>query len=837
MDYRGLTDEQVRQKQQRFGANSVGPEKQNPFWQTIKGIVLEPLFILLVCTAAIYFFLGSTSEGVVMIVAIGLVSGIGIYQENKGRTAVEALKNITAPHAKVIRNGLTTTILTTDIVVDDIIVVEKGMVVPADATVLDAHDFAVNEGNITGESVPVNKTPQDNDNRIFQGTDALAGYCTARVTEIGKDTILGKISQSLGSVKNPPTPLLQQIRRFVRSMVFFGVGAFIVVWGINYYLSKSILNGFLHGLTIAMSVLPEEIPVAFSTFMALGAYRLYKMKVLAKKPDTVETLGTTNIICSDKTGTLTENRMELAVIYDFSADKIFDYSKDTPSLNVVLEYAMWASETTPFDMMERSIHQVYGTVASVDKRPDFSMFHEYPLEGKPPIMTHVFRDSNGNSIIACKGSVEGVLKQCVVSAEQKEKILNISSQYTTKGFRMLGVARSGLDIGSLPSSQFDLSLDFVGLIGFYDPPKKNTKAVLCNFYEAGINVKMMTGDHVETAANIARQIDLKDSSEVLTGQQILDLDNQTLSEKVTKVNVYARMFPEAKLKVIEALKAKGNIVAMTGDGVNDGPALKAAHVGIAMGLRGSEVAKEAAALILADDDLSRMVDAVALGRRIYENLKKAIQYIISIHIPAILIITVPLLMFWKYTDFFYPVHIIFLELIMGPTCSIIFENEPIEANSMRKPPRKASATFFSWRELSISIVQGLMITAGCLGIGYYHMQQGNDLTEVRTIIYTTLIFSNIFLTLVNRSFYYSIATTIRYRNKLVPIILAISLAVLFLSIYVPAIQNLFQFTTLRFSTILSCLAVSFASVMWLEIVKFIKRKTSPKTVDISNKFV
>lgn len=821
----GLSDVEVARSRAEFGSNVVEVRKQNRVWQTIKGIVIEPLFILLVCTVVIYFLLGRFHEGVVMLVAIGFISGIGIYQENKSSTAVEALRKITAPHAKVIRNGIASTILTEDIVMDDIITVEKGMVVPADASILEMHDFTVDESNITGESVSAEKSLQGD--KIFQGTDALSGYCIARVTAIGAGTVLGGIRRSLQEIKKPPTPLLQQIRRFVRSMAVFGMLAFIIVWTINYLLSKSLLSGFLHGLTIAMSVLPEEIPVAFSTFMALGAYRLYKIKVIAKKPDTVETLGTTTVICSDKTGTLTENRMEITVIYDFSEDKLYDYSNVPYSRNDVLEYAMWASETTPFDTMELAIHEVYGAVADVDKRPAYTMVHEYPLGGKPPIMTHVFSNKNGDHIIACKGAIEGVLNQSRLTPEQKSRILSIASQYTTNGIRILGVANSGLNISELPQLQSELVFDFVGLIGFYDPPKKNIKEVLGDFYRAGIKVKMVTGDHSETARNIAHQIELQDGSDVLTGKEVLEMDKELLCKRVMTTNIYARMFPEAKLRVIEALKANGEIVAMTGDGVNDGPALKAAHIGVAMGQRGSEVAKEAAALILADDDLSRMVEAVAMGRRIYENLKKAIQYIISIHIPAILIIVIPLITFWKYTDFFYPVHIIFLELIMGPTCSIIFENEPIEANSMSNPPRKMTATFFSWRELSLSILQGLVITAGCLGLGHYFMQHGRDESEVRTVIYTTLIFSNVFLTLVNRSFYYSVFTTMRYKNILVPIILTISLVVLLLSVYTPVVQLLFQFKPLDLATMVYCFLTAFVSVIWVEALKYYRRRARP----------
>lgn len=420
--------------------------------------------------------------------------------------------------------------------------------------------------------------------------------------------------------------------------------------------------------------------------------------------------------------------------------------------------------------------------------------------------------------------MEGVLNQCKLSEEEKTNILNKTKAFASQGFRVLAVAKANYDLKDLPASQQEFEFVLIGLIAFYDPPKKNIANTFQQFYDAGINVKMITGDHSETAVAIANQIHFKNSSAVLTGNEVMAMNEQQLRERTGYTNIYARMFPEAKLKVIEALKANGEIVAMTGDGVNDGPALKAAHIGIAMGLRGSEIAKRASALILVDDDFSHMVDAVALGRRIYENLKKAIQYIISIHIPIILIVTIPLLFFWDLTDFFSPIHVIFLELIMGPTCSIIFENEPIESNSMAKPPRKMNATFFSFHELALSIFQGLAITLGCLGLGYFFMMKNHDQAEVRTIIYSTLIFSNLFLTLVNRSFYYSILTTIQYKNKLIPVVLLLSLMVLFLSIYFPPFRNLFQFVELQTNDLLMCLAIAFVSVIWVEIYKFIKRR-------------
>ncbi len=822
--YTGLTAEEVKSNREQYGMNTLETEDQNRFWQVLREVATEPLFVILVLTGLIYFLLGKFSEGMIMLVALSFVSGISLFQEHRSRNAVDTLNKLASPLAKVIRDGNAIEIPSEEIVMNDLIIVEDGNLVPADAIILRMNDFSINESILTGEALPVLKDLASENNSIFKGTLVMTGSCTARVNAIGKNTAFGKIGQSLSEINVSKTPLQIQIKSFIRSMVSLGVIAFIIVWAANYYLTRDVLHGLLHGLTLAMSVLPEEIPVAFSTFMALGAYHLYKRKVIARSPHTVETLGAATVICVDKTGTITENEMQLAVIYDFNTDKFFDYTKNSASFNEVLEYALWASETHPFDAMEKAIHQAYEKAAPNDQRKEYTMLREYPLSGKPPVMTHVFSNSKGEHLIACKGGVEGILNQCLITAEQKAEVQDKTKNLASKGYRVLGVARSFLALDRLPDSQHDFEFDFLGLVAFYDPPKENMADILQTFYTAGIQVKMITGDYAETAVAIADQINFRKGSHSLSGDEIMKMQDLELLEKVRETNIYARMFPDAKLRVIEALKSNNEVVAMTGDGVNDAPALKAAHIGIAMGMRGSEVAKNAASLILMDDDLFHMTEAVALGRRIYENLKKAIQYIISIHIPIILIVTLPLVLFWKFQDIFSPIHVIILELIMGPTCSIIYENEPMEANFMEKAPRKMNTSFFSFRELSMSILQGLVITAACLGIGYYYMANGSNETLVRTVIYTTLIFSNLFLTLANRSFLYSIFTTLRYKNRLIPIILAISLVVLFISIYLPPVQRIFRFEALGGSDLLYCLIPAFIGVMWVEIFKWLKRK-------------
>jgi len=818
----GLSSAEVLSSREKHGSNQSELKEKSRFFTVLIDVVFEPMFIILLLSSFLYFILGKYQEGVIMLVAIIIVSGISIFQESKSRSAVEALKNLTGPRAKVIRNSELVQIQISEVVLGDIIIVEDGDTVPADAVLLKANDFSVNESMLTGESLPLYKGSEKEDKLIYKGTMVLSGSATAEVSAIGKSTKLGTIGDSLIEIEEVKTPLQIQIKKFILSMLLFGLLAFVVVCVLNYIETGNFIQSLLSGLTLAMSVIPEEIPVAYSTFMALGAYHLYKKMVIARNPHRLESLGAASVICTDKTGTITENKMVPAEIYELKSDSFFQLEAKGFQLNEVLEFAMWSSETEPFDPMEKAIHELYSRVNSADKRKDFIMLKEYPLEGEFPIMTHVFSNQT-EKIIAVKGSVEGVLKQSNLSDEEKAKFLEKANSLAAKGHRVLAVGKAEMDKKLLPEKQETFSFNLLGLISFYDPPKSNMKDVMAQFYKAGIRVLMITGDHPETAKSIANQIEMKDPDEVMIGTELMKLSDDELKEKVKSVSIYARMFPEAKLRIVEALKSNGEIVAMTGDGVNDAPALKAAHIGIAMGKRGSEVARNIATLVLADDDFSHMPEAIALGRRIYDNLKKAIRYIISIHIPIIMIVTLPLILFWKYTNLFLPIHVIFLELIMGPTCSIIYENEPIEPNTMARPPRDSKLSFFSFRELSISILQGCIITIACLSLGYYYIHHDYSEAMVRTIVYMTLIFSNLFLTLENRSFRYSIFTTIQYKNRLIPMILALSLIIPVLSLFVTPIRQIFEFEIPSLLVMFNCFAAAFIGVMWIEIYKYIRR--------------
>ncbi len=819
----GLNDEQVTASRKLHGNNAIETKEERVFWQVVKEIVLEPMFILLLAACTVYFVVGQIKEGIIMAVSLCIVAGISLFQEYRSKNAVGALKKLSAAKASVIRNGKKINISTDDLVVDDILMIEEGEIVTADGLIITANDLSLNESILTGESFPVNKTVgQDS---AYRGTLVTSGSAALQITAVGNKTMLGKIGLSLSEISIIKTPLQIQIRSFVKNMVWIGGIAFLIVIGFNYYHSGDLLQSFLQGLTLAMSVLPEEIPVAFSTFQALGAFRLLKNQVIVKQPQYVETLGSATVICSDKTGTITQNKMSIAFLYDETKKRSIEVTDNAEIPSELIEYAMWSSETDPFDPMEKAIYQLYEKTAAKDKRLLFKQVHEYPVGGKPPMMTHIFKDNNGEIIIAAKGAPEAILQRSNLAASALIKIEEQILAYASQGFRLLGVGKATWHERDWPVSQQEFSFQFLGLIVFQDPPKENISKTISQFYDAGIQLKIITGDYAETAMAIAGQIGLRNNGTVLLGKDIVGLSENELREKCRNTNIYARMFPEAKLKVINALKENGEIVAMTGDGVNDGPALKAAHIGIAMGKRGSEVAKAAASLILVDDDLAHMVDAVALGRKIYDNLKKAIQYIVSIHIPIILIVTLPLLLDWHFTTIFSPVHVIFLELIMGPTCSIIYENEPMEPGTMNMPPRKMGTNFLSFKQLMLSILQGLAITAGCLGVGYYYLMQQAPDDLVRTIIFTTLLFSNVFLTLVNRSFRYSIFTTLKYKNNLVPVILAATLIFIASLLYVPFMQRLFTLQALQFKEVILCIVVAFVATCWVEIWKLMRNKS------------
>ena len=818
---KGLSDAEVKKAQEEYGDNAIKSNQNSAWYSLLFDILKEPMTLILIAVSIIYLLVGDLGEAAFMFVAIVAVTGISFYQDSRNQKALQELEKLNEPLSSVIRNGRLVEIPTHEITIGDLCVTEEGKMINADGNIVHSNDFSVNESALTGESMSVFK---DIDHpEIYSGTLTVSGLAIFEVTAIGAGTKLGKIGTSILSIKEEKSPLQLQIEKFVKGMAIIGIIVFVMVCGFNYFQTKDIVSSLLNGLTLAMSILPEEIPVAFTTFMALGSWKLLREGIIVKKSSVVETLGSTTVICSDKTGTITENSMKLKAIYDAKTSSVFDENQfKNVEISEIIQYAMWSSEPVPFDPMEKTLHRVYEQT-QLDERNQYQMFFEYPLSGKPPMMTHCFKNIDNQRIIAAKGAPETILNVSNLSEEEKNQLKKVIDDFGLKGFRLLGVAKSNFEEDNFPKHQQDLPFEFLGFVVFYDPPKKGINTVFQQIYDAGIKVKVITGDNAETTKSIAEQAGILHAENSITGSEIAQLSETDLLQTAHDKVLFARMFPEAKLAVVKALKEDGEVVAMLGDGVNDGPALKAAHIGVAMGEKGTEIAKQAAQLILTNDDLGKLVVGIAAGRRIYTNLKKAVQYIISIHIPIILIVSLPLFLGWAFPQIFTPVHVIFLELVMGPTCSIVYENEPLEKDSMKRKPRPMTETFLNWKELSTSIIQGIIITLGLLFVYQYTYQLGGNEEKTRAMVFTTLIFSNVWLSLTNRSFYYSLWSSFRNKNNLMVYVTVLTLVILFAILYIQPISLFFKVTSLNLNELGITMLVAMLSVLWFEVYKWIKR--------------
>ena len=818
---KGLSDSEVKKAQEQYGDNAIKSNQNSAWYSLLFDILKEPMTLILIAVSIIYVLVGDLGEAAFMFVAIVAVTGISFYQDSRNQKALQELEKLNEPLSSVIRNGRLVEIPTHEITIGDLCVTEEGKMINADGNIVHSNDFSVNESALTGESMSVFKDIEHPE--IYSGTLTVSGLAIFEVTAIGAGTKLGKIGTSILSIKEEKSPLQLQIEKFVKGMAIIGIIVFVMVCGFNYFQTKDIVSSLLNGLTLAMSILPEEIPVAFTTFMALGSWKLLREGIIVKKSSVVETLGSTTVICSDKTGTITENSMKLKAIYDAKTSSVFDENQfKNVEISEIIQYAMWSSEPVPFDPMEKTLHRVYEQT-QLDERNQYQMFFEYPLSGKPPMMTHCFKNNKNQRIIAAKGAPEAILNVSNLSEEEKNQLKKVIDDFGLKGFRLLGVAKSNFEEDNFPKHQQDLPFEFLGFVVFYDPPKKGINTVFQQIYDAGIKVKVITGDNAETTKSIAEQAGILHAENSITGSEIAQLSETDLLQTAHDKVLFARMFPEAKLAVVKALKEDGEVVAMLGDGVNDGPALKAAHIGVAMGEKGTEIAKQAAQLILTNDDLGKLVVGIAAGRRIYTNLKKAVQYIISIHIPIILIVSLPLFLGWVFPQIFTPVHVIFLELVMGPTCSIVYENEPLEKDSMKRKPRPMTETFLNWKELSTSIIQGIIITLGLLFVYQYTYQLGGNEEKTRAMVFTTLIFSNVWLSLTNRSFYYSLLSSFRNKNNLMVYVTVLTLVILFAILYIQPISLFFKVTSLNLNELGIAMLVAMLSVLWFEVYKWIKR--------------
>jgi len=835
---RGLSEREAQERLRTEGYNELPSGRRKSAFLIVFDVAREPMFLLLVACGAIYLFLGEVTDAMMLLAFVFVIMGITVYQERKTERAIEALRDLSSPRALVVRDGIEKRIVGREVVREDIIVLAEGDRVPADSLLLHAGYLSVDESLLTGESIAVRKTPVpetcekmgqpggDDQPFLFSGTLVVKGKGIARVQATGPHTEMGKIGRALETIKAGQSPLRVQTQRLVRGFALAGLCLCVALVIIYSMTRGNWLGGILAGITLAMAMIPEEFPVVLSVFMALGALRIAQKQVLTRHVPAVETLGSAAALCVDKTGTLTQNRMSVSCIVAGGqvCDVLHGLRGPFPeAFHEIVEFGILASEADPFDPMEKAFKQ-FGSQYLADTEHihhNWVLEQEYPLSDGLLAMSHVWRSpERGTRIIAAKGAPEAIADLCHLTPVQREKLAHDVEMLAIEGLRVLAVARARLDEPVLPEIQHDFNFQLLGLVGFADPVRPAVGDAIRECYGAGIRVIMITGDYPATAQNIAKQIGLTPHDAFITGPELDAMDDAELAERIKRVCIFARVVPEQKLRIVNAFKANGDVVAMTGDGVNDAPALKAADIGIAMGGRGTDVAREAAALVLLDDDFSSIVDAVRLGRRIFDNLKKAIAYILSVHVPIAGLSLLPVLLQWPLI--LLPMHIVFLEMVIDPACSIVFEVEPEEKDVMRRPPRDRKEPLLTRSRLVLSLLQGLGILAVALAMFAGARWRGLGENDARTLTFATLLLGNIGLILTNRSWSQSLVAILRTHNSAMWWVVASALVFLGLVVYIPPLQRVFHFSALHWIDILIVFASGVAVILWLELLKKIR---------------
>ena len=836
----GLSDMEVAQKIAKEGYNELPSSKPKNVFNIAFGVVKEPMFILLVACGTLYMLLGDIQEGLMLLGFVFFVMGIEFYQEKKTEKALDALKDLASPRALVIREGKTIRIAGRDVVTDDIVILQEGDRVPADAVVLDCVNLMADESLLTGESVSVRKRiikegeqsfiPGGDDiPYVYSGSMIVQGNGVVRVTATGMNTEIGKIGKALESIVEEPTQLKREMGTLVKRLTIIGVTLCFIVIGVYYLTRGDLINGFLAGITLAMAMLPEEFPVVLTIFLALGAWRISKKNVLTRKPAAIETLGSATVLCTDKTGTLTQNKMTVTKL--FNGKDIFEIVEDhhfPEPFHEIIEYGVLSSQANPFDPMEMAITNTLNSHLQNTEHvhEDWLMEKEYPLSRELMAMSRVFTNTGtGEKVIAAKGAPEAIFDLCHLDKESLNGYKRGVEEMANSGLRVLGVAKAKLtqEQENLPLAQHDFDFEFVGLIGLSDPIRESVPMAVSECYQAGIRVIMITGDYPITAINIGKAIGLKNPELCISGPELTTMSEEELSVRIKDVNIFARVIPEQKLKIVNALKRNGEIVAMTGDGVNDAPALKASNIGIAMGDKGTDVAREASSLVLMDDNFSSIVGAVKMGRRIFDNLQKALGYIFAIHVPIAGLSLIPVL-FADMPLILWPVHIVFLELIIDPACSIVFEMEKEEKNVMSRPPKDIKEPFFGAKKILLSCTQGVGILIISMLVYFIGLESGYSEKAVRTLSFVTLIVANIAVILSNRSWTNSIFKILVTPNKAVKWVVGGALFFLILILNVPFLINLFQFEKVGFMELIICALAGLSSIVWFEIYKYVSAK-------------
>ena len=836
----GLTEAEALRRLRTEGFNEIPATQQRGLLHIVLEVAREPMFLLLVGCGLLYLLTGELSDALMLLGFVLVVMGITVVQERRTERALDALRDLSSPRALVIRDGRRRRIPGREVVRGDIMLLAEGDRVPADAVLRQSINLSADESLLTGESVPVRKAATERTTAaarpggddlpfVFSGTLITAGQGLAEILTTGMQTELGKIGKALQGVPQENTLLQKETGRLVRNMAIIGLSLcalVILAYGFTRgNTPQAWQQGLLSGITLAMAVLPEEFPVVLTVFLALGAWRISRNRVLTRRMPAVETLGAATVLCTDKTGTLTLNQMSVRQL--FTDGELFDANASKrPTLSErfhpLLEYGILASKHDPFDPMEKALKELGEKFLARTEHlhHNWELIREYPLSPHLLALSHVWKSPDGSIFeIAAKGAPEAIADLCHFSALQQKELAGHVANMADAGLRVLGVAKSHFRQSDLPPDQHDFRFEFLGLIGLADPMRPTVPAAIAECYTAGIRVVMITGDYPGTARSIARQIGLRAPEKCITGSELDAMSDEELKQRIGATSIFARVVPEQKLRIVNALKACGEIVAMTGDGVNDAPALKSAHIGIAMGGRGTDVARAASALVVLDDDFSSIVAAVKLGRRIFDNIKKAVAYIFAVHVPIAGLAVIPMF-FRDWTPLLLPVHVAFLELIIDPACSIIFEAENAEPDVMKRPPRNSNNRLFNRGTLLLSLFQGASVLAAIVVLLAVSARLGHaDEDSRRTLVFIALVIANLGLILTNRSWNRTIFSMFREPNRALWWVVGGAIAAMAVLLNVPFLRELFHFSPLHLADILLSIAAGSASILWFELLK------------------
>ncbi|MGZ3742494.1 MAG: cation-translocating P-type ATPase [Pseudobdellovibrionaceae bacterium] len=816
----GLSQSTVARRQEEEGYNELPTAKPKRLLQIFTDVATEPMVYLLLGCGSIYFLIGDQQEAFMLLGFLLLTVSITVFQEHKAERALEALRDLSSPRALVRREGHERRIAGREVVREDLVLLNEGDRVPADAILLAAHNVTADESLLTGESAPVDK---EINSSVFAGTTIVSGQALSRATAIGSHTELGKIGKSLQSVARESTRLEIHTNQLVKRVAWISAAICLLVIIIYALHHHTWLEGTLVGLTLAMAILPNELPAVLAIFLALGAWRMSQRRVLTRKLPAIENLGSTTVLCVDKTGTLTLNQMSIHQVY--SQGKFIDLLN--PNLKFLpeefheaLEFGILASRQDPFDPMELAfvstgLRYLSGTE---HLHQDWALEKEYPLSSELLSISHAWKPYQGGGyVIGAKGAPEAIMDLCHLDPKTAESLGEISERMAREGLRVLGVAKAYSDQVPLPKNQHDFNFSFVGFIGIADPIRPEVPHAVSECHSAKIRVVMITGDHPLTACSIAKKIGLKNPDRVVTGNELKEMSEADLGKIVKEVQIFSRVSSSQKLQIVEALKAAGEVVAMTGDGINDAPALKSAHIGIAMGGRGTDVARESAALVILDDDFGSIIEAIRMGRRVYANLKDALIYLFAVHIPIAGMSVMPVI--FNLPLVLLPAHIALLHLIIEPASSVAFEVEPAGPATMTSPPRNPQEPLFNSQFWRPSLLQGVSILVALLCVFLIALQRGQGEANARALVFTTLMVSNLMLLFMNRRTQTSIIKRfLPTKNRVVEWIAACSVLLLGLVLYIPSLREIFRFSFLHPIDLIICLTIGCLSVLWIELV-------------------